>query len=242
MNIFYLLLEKLNGFAEDAKVDVSMPAAQVGEEYEAKRTDAWSQIEDLNITKRLISTCAYFLGTRRIPLDVSMITAKLVQQQRLVSGGSSPGSLNRATSTATTSSVGSRNVPPSTRSPASAYEKKSPPPPPSSIPASAPPPYSPPSAAASFAATKKAPPPPPPLKPKPKPAEPEKQYVVAVYDFEAQADGDLDFRAGDRIEVVEKTDSAEDWWTGRLDGRQGVFPGESKEIYFEVSVADELLR
>ena len=69
---------------------------------------------------------------------------------------------------------------------------------------------------------KKAPPPPPPLKPKPKPAA---QYVVALYDFAAQADGDLDFKAGDRIEVVERTDSTEDWWTGKLNGRQGVFPG-----------------
>ena len=51
------------------------------------------------------------------------------------------------------------------------------------------------------------------------------QYVVALYDFEAQADGDLSFKTGDRIEVVEKTDSTEDWWTGRVGGRQGVFPG-----------------
>lgn len=70
----------------------------------------------------------------------------------------------------------------------------------------------------------KKPPPPPPVKPKPK-IQPPKQYVVALYDFEAQADGDLSFRAGDRIEVVEKTASAEDWWTGKVNGAQGVFPG-----------------
>ena len=51
-------------------------------------------------------------------------------------------------------------------------------------------------------------------------------YVVALYDFSAQADGDLDFKVGDRIEVIERTDSAEDWWTGRVDGRTGVFPGK----------------
>ena len=50
---------------------------------------------------------------------------------------------------------------------------------------------------------------------------------MALYDFEAQADGDLDFKAGGRIEVVERTESSEDWWTGRLNGRQGVFPGTS---------------
>lgn len=77
------------------------------------------------------------------------------------------------------------------------------------------------SAAAVAAATKRAPPPPPPLKPKPKPV----NYVVALYDFSAQADGDLDFKVGDRIEVIERTENTEDWWTGRLDGREGVFPG-----------------
>ena len=50
-------------------------------------------------------------------------------------------------------------------------------------------------------------------------------YVVALYDFAAQAEGDLDFKVGDRIEVVDRSDSAEDWWTGRLEGRTGVFPG-----------------
>lgn len=40
-----------------------------------------------------------------------------------------------------------------------------------------------------------------------------------------QADGDLSFSAGDRIEIVERTASAEDWWTGRFNGQQGVFPG-----------------
>jgi amphiphysin len=71
------------------------------------------------------------------------------------------------------------------------------------------------------------------LKPKPKPAEPAVHYVVALYDFEAQADGDLSFKTGDRIEIVEKTESAEDWWTGKLNGQQGVFPGTfSLPIFF----------
>ncbi|EKM60361.1 uncharacterized protein PHACADRAFT_246220 [Phanerochaete carnosa HHB-10118-sp] len=205
LNIFYLLLEKLNGYAESAQYDVSVPPAQVAIDYEAKRTDAWSRIEELNVTKRFTST------------------SKLVQQRRVESGSGTP-NLNRAASSATTSSTNSRLAPPVRG--ASSYEKKSPPPPPhSSFPSTAPPPYTPGPTGASFTATKKAPPPPPPLKPKPKAAEPEKQYVVALYDFEAQADGDLDFKTGDRIEVVERTGSAEDWWTGRLRGRQGVFPG-----------------
>lgn len=60
---------------------------------------------------------------------------------------------------------------------------------------------------------------------------------MALYDFSAQADGDLDFKAGDRIEVVERTDSAEDWWTGRLDGRTGVFPGEFQLTALSTSIS-----
>lgn len=97
--------------------------------------------------------------------------------------------------------------------------------------ANPPPPYTPPynpgaGSAAAAAGAKRAPPPPPALKPKPKPPVPAVHYVVALYDFEAQADGDLSFNTGDRIELVEKTENTEDWWTGRLNGVQGVFPGK----------------
>ncbi|KAJ3362651.1 hypothetical protein HDU91_003316 [Kappamyces sp. JEL0680] len=51
-------------------------------------------------------------------------------------------------------------------------------------------------------------------------------YVVALYDFEAQAEGDLSFRKDERIEVLEMKEDINDWWTGRTaDGRVGVFPG-----------------
>ncbi|EST07706.1 Src homology-3 domain protein [Kalmanozyma brasiliensis GHG001] len=75
-------------------------------------------------------------------------------------------------------------------------------------------------AATGSAVAKRAPPPPPGKKPAPA-----KTYVVALYDYTAQADGDLTFRAGDRIEVVERTASTDDWWTGIVGGHQGVFPG-----------------
>jgi len=54
--------------------------------------------------------------------------------------------------------------------------------------------------------------------------------VTALYDFDAQADGDLSFKAGDKIELVEKSESAEDWWTGKLRGQQGVFPGNYVQV------------
>ncbi|KAH9486711.1 Protein hob1 [Psilocybe cubensis] len=208
LNIYYLLLEKMHSFADESKYDVSnVPGAQIAQEYEEKRTDAWSVIENLGIIKRIVSV------------------SRLVQQSR---AQNSQTSLGRSATTSTTASPSSslRAGAPPTRSVsgASSYTKAAPPPP-SSFQAAAPPPYTPSSSAgASAAATKRAPPPPPPLKPKPK-AAPEVKYVVALYDFTAQADGDLSFNAGDRIELVEKAESAEDWWTGRLNGVQGVFPG-----------------
>ncbi|KAF8887749.1 hypothetical protein BD779DRAFT_1645412 [Infundibulicybe gibba] len=209
LNIYYLILEKMNSFAEETKYEVSgVTGSQVAQEYEDKRTDAWSLIENLNIIKRIISV------------------SKLVQANR------SQNSLGRTASVATASSASSSNsrMPPPPRMPSSNPPfKKAPPPPPMSSSASAhapPPPYTPSTggSAMASAAAKKKPPPPPPLKPKPK-VVPQVQYVVALYDFTAQADGDLSFNTGDRIEIVERSDNAEDWWTGRLNGQQGVFPG-----------------
>lgn len=59
-----------------------------------------------------------------------------------------------------------------------------------------------------------------PIPPKP----PKKNYVWARYDFEALQEGDLSFRKGDKIMVMVKTDRLEDWWTGRIGERVGVFP------------------
>ncbi|KAI8594516.1 SH3 domain-containing protein, partial [Dissophora ornata] len=50
------------------------------------------------------------------------------------------------------------------------------------------------------------------------------KMVVAIYDYEAQQEGDLGFRKDDKIELLQRTADANDWWTGRLNGRQGVFP------------------
>ncbi|KAI0286718.1 hypothetical protein BGY98DRAFT_941598 [Russula aff. rugulosa BPL654] len=201
LNIYYMILDKINQFSEGNYI-VDVPASQIVAEFEEKRGDSAAVIEALSITQRFIST------------------SKLVAQHRQ----SSTPPVGRSPSTASTSTISKKAPPPppaplgsvkaaaAAFSPAPTYEA---PPPPysnaSSIAAST----------ASVAAAKRAPPPPPPLKPKPAPV----RYVVALYDFSAQADGDLDFKVGDRIEVVERTDSAEDWWTGRLGGRTGVFPG-----------------
>jgi len=58
LNIYYLLLEKMNSFADESKFDVSnVPGAQIAQDYESKRTDAWSVIENLGIIKRIVSVC-----------------------------------------------------------------------------------------------------------------------------------------------------------------------------------------
>ena len=46
--------------------------------------------------------------------------------------------------------------------------------------------------------------------------------VKALYDFEPQEDGELAFRKGDIIRVVNS--AYEGWWKGELDGRIGIFP------------------
>ena len=66
------------------------------------------------------------------------------------------------------------------------------------------------------AAAKKKPPPPPPR--------PNVHFVTALYDFDGESGGDLSFREGDRIRVIKKTDSTDDWWEGELRGVRGSFP------------------
>ncbi|KAI0043502.1 hypothetical protein FA95DRAFT_1524163, partial [Auriscalpium vulgare] len=52
------------------------------------------------------------------------------------------------------------------------------------------------------------------------------EYVYALHDFEPENDDEVSFRAGERIEVVERDDLYGDgWWQGRnLSGKVGLFP------------------
>lgn len=49
-------------------------------------------------------------------------------------------------------------------------------------------------------------------------------FVTALYDFEGQGEGDLSFKEGDKIKIVEKSESTDDWWEGELRGVKGSFP------------------
>ncbi|GAA5944260.1 BAR and SH3 domain-containing protein [Sporobolomyces koalae] len=135
-------------------------------------------------------------------------TARFMSQHRASGGSSSPG-LGRTASTTSSSSGYTK--------PASTYGAASS----SAAAADLPPPaYSaPPAGGPQPALAGKRPPPPPPNRPKPAAV-----YVTALYDYVGQAEGDLSFNAGDKIEVVKKTESDQDWWTGRLNGYEGQFP------------------
>lgn len=53
----------------------------------------------------------------------------------------------------------------------------------------------------------------------------------ALYTFRGEQSGDLSFQKGDIIQIVEKSDSTDDWWTGELGGKQGIFPANYVETY-----------
>jgi len=48
--------------------------------------------------------------------------------------------------------------------------------------------------------------------------------AIALYTFDADQEGDLGFRKGDIITILKRTDKSEDWWTGRIGDRVGIFP------------------
>ncbi|KAJ5998450.1 protein hob1 [Penicillium sp. IBT 35674x] len=82
----------------------------------------------------------------------------------------------------------------------------------------------------SFSSAAKGKPAPPPPRAKPahlsKPAE----TATALYDYEAQAHGDLGFSAGDVIEIIQRTENTNEWWTGRTGGREGQFPANYVQL------------
>lgn len=54
--------------------------------------------------------------------------------------------------------------------------------------------------------------------------------AVALYSFAGEESGDLPFRKGDVITILKKSDSQNDWWTGRVNGREGIFPANYVEL------------
>lgn len=66
--------------------------------------------------------------------------------------------------------------------------------------------------------------------------EPEELQARALFNFTGEQDGDLVFHKGDIISIIQKTDTQNDWWTGKLNNRQGIV----KFFFFMVFFASVL--
>ncbi|KAI0206137.1 BAR domain-containing protein [Astrocystis sublimbata] len=214
LNIFYTLHEKM----QQCDIGYFNLNLDILEAFEEKRGDIQEQAEKLTIVRFKTS------GRQKPP--------KYGQKPAALTAGSQPALLTEGPSTSSLASYESP-VPPTSPDPApapapawkhnqqtQAEPSEKPPPPYSAV-------HSPnPSALAAAAAGKPKPPP-----PKPKPSRlagaSVAETVTALYDYSAQAEGDLSFRAGDVIEIVTKTNNENEWWTGKVNGKQGQFPGES---------------
>jgi len=213
LNVFYTLHERMQNI-DIGYFDLTL---EIEAAFEKKRGDIQAQAEQLSITK--------FKTTGGRPRGQSKYAGKPLA----ITNGS-------AGSSATSSPAGqSKYAAIYGKLPGSASTPSSP-----AITqhgeegeANPPPPYSPgaPGSSAMVAAAQKKGPAPPPPKPKPSrlsgvPVE----TVTALYDYEAQADGDLSFTTGDVIEIVSRTGNTNEWWTGKIGARQGQFPGNYVQL------------
>ncbi|KNG44513.1 DUF500-domain-containing protein [Stemphylium lycopersici] len=53
--------------------------------------------------------------------------------------------------------------------------------------------------------------------------------AIAKFTFDADQPGDLGFKKGEIITILKRTDNDTDWWTGRVGGREGIFPSNYVE-------------
>lgn len=56
--------------------------------------------------------------------------------------------------------------------------------------------------------------------------------VHALYDFMGERPGDLSFKKGDAIIIVQQRRDQNEWWIGRCNGREGPFPANYCDISF----------
>ncbi|CAK5280081.1 unnamed protein product [Mycena citricolor] len=54
--------------------------------------------------------------------------------------------------------------------------------------------------------------------------------AIALFDFNAVQSGDLSFSKGDIIVITKRSESSDDWWTGMVDGRKGIFPANFVDV------------
>ncbi|ROT37745.1 BAR-domain-containing protein [Sodiomyces alkalinus F11] len=218
LNVFYTLHEKMQG-CDIGYFDLTL---DIEEAFHSKRGDVVERAEALSIVKFKTT------GQKRPAKYGRPNALEGPKATKLLTAG--PSSSTAATTSAATPPP-AVSPSPALKFPAySAVGKQQP-----DGDANPPPPYSPAQGSAvspglaALAASKPKPPP-----PKPKPSRlssvPAPETAAALYDYDAQVEGDLSFRAGDVIEIVNRTQNDNEWWTGKLNGKQGQFPGNYVQV------------
>jgi amphiphysin len=213
LNIFYTLHEKM----QQCDIGYFNLTLDIEEAFEQKRGDIQEQAEKLTIVR--FKTSGRQKPPKYGPKPAALALESSSEPAGLLTQGPSPSPSPAASfkygQQAQEQSEAVENPPP----PYSAGALPTKPPLSPSFASAASP------ALAAAAAGKPKPPP-----PKPKPSRlggaPAVETVTALYDYSAQAEGDLSFRAGDVIEIVSRTQNENEWWTGKINGRQGQFPGK----------------
>ena len=199
LNVFYTLHEKMQAI----NIGYFNLTLDIEEAFEMKRGNIQEQAEALSICHFKVA------GTAKTPRGVSKYA--------------NFGKGKEAEANSLKSPYGSKRI-------TNAEDGVVNPPPPYSPTGSASTPNSPalgagsPSLSAAIAAKGKPPP------PKPKPSRlsnvPAAETCTALYDYEMQAEGDLSFMAGEVIEITHRTSTENEWWSGKVSGREGQFPGK----------------
>jgi amphiphysin len=211
LNIFYTMHEKMQQ-TDIGYFDLTL---ELEEGFNQKRGDIQDQVEKLAVVKFKTS------GRPRPPKMGTKPALEAGKKPLAITAGSSSSAPNSSVPQITYDEDAQEQAPPAysmaTKLTFTSTAPTSPMSPPYKSPTS-------PGLAAAAAAKKK----PPPPKPKPQKlsAAPAAEIVTALYDYSAQAEGDLSFRAGDRITIVTRTQNENEWWTGKLNGKQGQFPGK----------------
>ncbi|EEY14231.1 BAR domain-containing protein [Verticillium alfalfae VaMs.102] len=200
LNVFYTLHEKM----QSCDIGYFDLTRDIEEAFHAKRGDIQEQAEALSIVKFKTT------GQRRPP-KYGRPALEGPRAQGLLTAGPSSSSPSVPTTSKPLARIGYTPT-----GQASADSESQPPPP-----------YSPGSPGLQAMAAAKGKPPPPKPKPSRFSAVPVAETVTALYDYDAQAEGDLSFRAGDVIEIITRTKNENEWWTGKLNGKQGQFPGHT---------------
>ncbi|WPH02545.1 Hypothetical protein R9X50_00541000 [Acrodontium crateriforme] len=201
LNVFYTLHEKM----QNIDIGYFNLTLDIEEAFEAKRGEIQQQAEALSITKFKTT------GGPRKPMSKYGSGRLAIENGR--KSTSSPAGSGSASPLRITHDTSSDTAPPAYSATSDLNRTGS-------------------AASASWQSAAKAKAAPPP--PKPKPGHlggtPTVETVTALYDYEAQAEGDLSFSAGETIEIVQRTANVNEWWVGKIGARQGQFPGNYVQL------------